>query len=421
MEKLFIDGHNDTMMRVVDPETLEPRINIGGATDLHIDLGKLKKGGLSAPVFAAFSEGYYEKGQNIEKSLSESLSILNALYYTEAKNRQDFRIVNRVDEILENFQAGRISGLASIEGAYFIDEDNYREILGQLRDLKIKILGFNWNYSNYLGEGAGETYSDGETASSGGLTDLGKVVLSEMEKLGLAIDVSHMNEETFYGVAKNTTNPIIASHSGAYAIRPHRRNLKDEQLEIIRQSGGLVGVVLCSNFLKEGGGASLEDYMEHLNYIVDKIGIDHVGIGSDLDGTDLPLDLKDSSEMGKIVELLRQKYSEDEVDKILYKNFLRVFRTIESNEEIEYLDGEISLNYIMGENIKGKELKIKLPKTNLNTRIILDGILMDEFKNNSEDLNFRLDIVSREKFHILTIELENLGRLLRETRIVKIK
>jgi len=420
MERLFIDGHNDTMMRVIDQDTWEPVVDIGGATDFHIDLDKLQKGGLSAPIFAAFSQGYYDGGQNIAKSLSESLAILNALYYTEEKNRERFKIVKTVEEIRGNFKNGLISAIPSIEGAYFISKDNHMEILRQLKDLGVKLLGFNWNYSNYLGEGAGEVYSDGKTKSSNGLTDLGKLVLKEMEDLGIGIDVSHMNEATFWGVVENTTSPIIASHSGAYRLRKHRRNLKDNQLEAIRESGGLVGLVLCNNFLKEGGAAYLEDYMDHLNYIVEKIGIDHVAIGSDLDGTDLPVDLKDSSEMGKIVALLEDQYASEDVNKILSGNFLRVFERLEARSKSGYLDGEIKLNYSMGESIKNKDLKAVLGWENLKTRLILDGIEIASFKNDRKNLDFKIDFTNQEKYHILTIEQEVNGKVTRATRIIRI-
>ncbi len=420
MKRLFIDGHNDTMMRVIDQDTWEPVVDIGGATDFHIDLEKLKEGGLLAPVFAAFSEGYYEGGQNIARSLSESLAILNALYYTEEKNQGKFKIVATVEEIRENFKNGLISAIPSIEGAYFIDEDNYMEILRQLRDLGVKILGFNWNYSNYLGEGAGEVYSDQKTRSSGGLTDLGKLALKEMENLGIGIDVSHMNEETFWGVVENTTSPIIASHSGVYELRNHRRNLKDDQLEAIKESGGLVGVVLCNGFLKEGGDAYLKDYMDHIDYIINKIGIDHVAIGSDLDGADLPKDLKDSSEMGKIVKLLEGRYGDEEVEKILSGNFLRVFERLESKANQVYVAGETRLNYSMGEGIKGRLLRASLGWKGARTRLILDGIEMDSFKNDSDIFEFKIDLVSQEKFHILTIEQELAGKITRATKIIRI-
>lgn len=417
--RLFIDGHNDTMMRILDRETRLPLVDLGGETDFHIDLAKLRQGGLNSPSFAAFSEGYYDGQQDIERSLDETLSLINGLYFTESKNREDFRIVADSQELLENFRAGRISALATIEGAYFIDRHNYREILAQLKDLKIRMIGFNWNYSNYLGEGAAEHYSDKKTPSQGGLTELGAKVLAEMEELGLAIDVSHMNERTFWGVVENTKNPIIASHSGAYELRPHRRNLKDDQLRAIKESGGLVGLVLCNSFLTDDGQASLRDYMDHLNYIVDLIGVDHVGIGSDLDGTTLPVDLKDASELGKLVELLEEDYGPEDLDKILGGNYLRIFKKLDEGRKTRDLDLEVQLDYEMGQLIgPGRRLKIVLPKEDLAVRLILDGIEMEYFISEERELEVEFDLDTEANFHVLTVEIEEAGLVSRKTRIL---
>src|SRR5699024_9104431 len=124
--------------------------------------------------------------------------------------------------------------IPTIEGAYGIDKDNYLELVKQWKDLNIKVIGFNWNYSNNLEEGAAEVYADEKTKSQGGLTDLGIDTLALMKKLGIGVDVSHMNEETFWGVVENVNNPIIATHSGAYRMKEHKRNLKDSQLKAIK-------------------------------------------------------------------------------------------------------------------------------------------------------------------------------------------
>lgn len=422
MKRLFIDGHNDTMMRVLDKDTKLPVVNIGEDTKFHIDIEKLQSGGLNAPVFAAFSEGYYENGeQNIEKSLSETLSIINGLYYTEKENKERFKIVNRVEEIIENQNAGRISAIPSIEGAYFIDENNYIEIIKQLKDLKIKILGYNWNHGNYLGVGAGETYSDRKTEVKGGITDLGIKTLRELDKSGIGIDVSHMNEETFWGVIKNAKNPIIATHSGADAIRNHRRNLKDDQLLAIKDNGGIVGIVLCASFIKEKD-ANLDDYMEHLFYILDLIGVDHVAIGSDLDGTTLPMGIRDSSEMYKIVDKLEEKYSKEEVDKIISGNFIRVFETLEKNEEYNILENiEIKTDYEMGEVVGQQEfLEIMISEENLDVSIIIDGIVVENFVNMEKVIEVEFDVENEEQFHILTIQVEKQGNIFRDTKIVRL-
>lgn len=418
-KRLIIDGHNDTMMHVIDEESWLPVRDIGRLSDLHIDLDKLEKGGLSAPIFAAFTEGYYK---NTGKSLSRTLAILNALYFTERKNRERFRIVDRVSSIRESFQEGKIAAIPSIEGGYCIDGDNYYELLEQFKDLGVKILGFNWNYSNHLGEGAGESYEEGGSRSDGGLTDLGIRVLKEMKRLGIGIDVSHMNERTFWGVVENVDNPIIASHSNAYQLTQHRRNLKDDQLRAIRNSGGLVGAVLCPSFLTDGEEAYLDDYLDHIDYMVDLIGIDHVGIGSDFDGASLPVDMKDSSETYRISDkLVERGYREEEIDKILAGNFLRVFEELEKNSDrLDKSKINIKLDIGMGDRIsRDQVINIRLSEEG-RLRIILDGEEIGLLEA-AREVDYILEIKNDEIFHILTVEGESKdGEKSRLTNIIHI-
>lgn len=417
-KKIMIDGHNDTMMHLIDEKTWLPVKDIGKATDLHIDMKKLKAGGLNTPIFAAYTPGYYK---NTAKSLSRTLALLNALYFTERKNKNEFKIVSDVEDIEKTFERGKIAAIPAIEGAYGIDSDNYYELLKQFKDIGVKILGFNWNYSNNLGEGAAEIYEKEGKISEGGITELGIRVLKEMKELGIGIDVSHMNERTFWGVVENVNNPIIATHSNAYSLTGHRRNLKDDQLKAIANSNGLVGAVLCPAFITEGKVPHLEHYLNHIDYMVGLIGIDHVGIGSDFDGAELPIDMKDSSQMHKIIDgLLLRDYSNSDIDKIIGENFLRVFRELEKNADKRKLsDIEVEMNISMGDNVsKDKNIEIRLSEP-ANIRIILDGI---ELITESDIMNmdYKLDFKNDEIFHILTVEVEKGNAISRITNIIHI-
>lgn len=413
MKEIIIDGHNDTMMHLIDEENWMPIGHIGEKNDLHIDLHKLEKGGLNAPIFAAFTEGYYN---DRAKSLSRTLALLNCLQYSGRENQERFEIIKRVVDIENIIEEGKIAGISAIEGAYFFQEDNYFELIRQFSDLGVKILGFNWNYSNNLGEGAAEEYRENGENSQGGITELGIKVLGEMKKLGIGIDISHMNEETFWGVAKNVHNPIIATHSNAYSLTPHRRNLRDSQLIEIGKTGGIVGAVLCPTFLTWEKDAYLEDYFNHIDYMVDLIGVEHVGIGSDFDGANLPVDMKDASEMGRIKTGLQERgYSSDDIFKILGGNFLRVLWELENNSEkrdFHPMDIQMDMD-------KDGKFKVKLSERG-NIRVIIDG-KESIYKRDILELEYNLEFENSEIFHILTVEVESgKNKIDRKTDIINI-
>lgn len=407
--RYIIDGHNDTMTKAIDEKTLLPKVDIGKKTDFHLDIEKIEKGKLSALAFASFCPGFKSK----RKSLNQTLAILNCLYWNIDKN-DELKVINNINEIKKNSLKEKISVIPTIEGAYFFTEENYIELLKQFKDLNIKLIGFNWNYSNNLGEGVEEKYPEEKIKSNTGLTDLGKKVLKEMEKLGIGIDVSHMNERTFKDIVNNYSGPIIASHSNAYNLMEHRRNLKDWQLEKIKESNGVVGAVLSKGFIKEGE-ATISDFVDHIDYMKNLIGVDHIGIGSDFDGTTLPVDLKDGSEFYKIEEELKNRnYTEEEIDKILGGNFYRVFKDIEnlSNfKRINTLDLKVEIlnNKIIIKNLKEiKDLKYK---------IIKNGILIEE--DNLKGKNTLKLNLKDEGFSLITLEILKKDIIIaRKTKII---
>lgn len=428
---IVVDSHNDTMMKIIDEETWLPKVNIGENTENHIDIPKFKKGGINVGFFAAFTEGYYN---NTERSISRTLALINALYWTESKNEELFKIASNIEEIRDSVKEDKIVAVPTIEGGYSFDKNNLKELLTQYNDLGIKAIAFNWNYSNNLGEGAASTYNDpNETISPLGLTKLGRELVLEMNRLGMIIDVSHMSEKTFWDTINISKSPIIASHSGVYSLRNHRRNLKDDQLKALAKNGGVVGIVLCQAFLvdTDKNPAYIKDFVDHIDYVVNLIGIDHVGIGSDFDGATIPEDIKDSSEIYKITnELIKRKYKKEDIEKILGKNVLRVIEEVENRAESIYREKENDLNIIpefnMGEKIKDFYLltsKIEnINKVEINeekSRIIVDGLSYKGFydKENST-FSLRIKEPSKEKFHIITFEVSyNKDKVKRNTKI----
>ncbi len=411
---IVVDCHNDTMMKVIDKETWLPVIDIGKLTDNHIDIAKLMDGGINVAFFSSFTEGYHG---NIDKSISRTLALINALYFTEKNNPDTFQIATSINDIDNIVKENRVAALATIEGAYGINEDNYLELLRQFYDLGIGVIGLTWNYSNNIGEGCNRIYGD-KTPSQGGLTNLGERVVKEMNRLGILVDVSHLSEETFWGVISTTNSPIIASHSGVYNLKNHQRNLNDQQLIAIKDNAGVVSVVLFPNFLSDKDEVYVKDFVDHIDYIVDLIGVDHVGIGSDFDGAKMPMDLKDSSQIYKITdELIDRGYEDKDIEKILGGNILRVLREIEDKAsyntekiegDIEFADNKIKINF--DEDID---------YITVNSEIIINGIsYQPSIDNKNKFIYYKGDKPLSEKFYVVSLQIDDGLSIKRRTKII---
>lgn len=433
-DSIVVDTHNDTMMKVIDPITWLPKIDIKNNTENHIDIPKLKAGGLKVPFFASYTSGFYG---NTPKSISRTLALINGLYWTESKNRDLFKITSSIKDIEKALKSDKIAAVPTIEGAYSLNKDNAIGLINQYYDLGIRAIGLTWNYSNDLGEGANKVYGDtSRTPSKGGLTSLGKEVIKEMNRLGIIVDVSHMSENTFWDVINTTKSPIIASHSGVYSLKKHVRNLNDEQLKALKKNRGVISIVFYPEFLKDSDSVYIKDYVDHIDYVVNLIGIDHVGIGSDFDGGSLPQDLKDSSELYKVTdELLRRNYNKEDIEKILGKNILRVLKEVENlredNDFNHGLDVYIIPNYKMGEIIQDWTplLKAKVESQNgvdlkdARFKMIIDGITYEPiYDYDTSTLFFQVRTPLKESFHVVTFEVVTLhDQIHKQTRIFYVK
>lgn len=422
--KIIVDSHNDTMMKVIDEKTWLPLVDIGQDTEFHIDIPKMKAGNLNVGFFAAYTSDYYGKP---ERALSRTLALINALYWTEKNNEDEFRIAKTYDEIHNTLIEGKIAALPAIEGGYSITEENYFELIKQYNDLGIKSLAFNWNFSNALGEGAREIYADAKkTKSSGGLTSLGEKSVRLMNDLGIIVDVSHMNERTFWDVIETSKAPVIASHSGVYSIRAHSRNLKDDQLKAIKENGGVAAMVMYRDFVKNLKDAYISDYVDHIDYAVNLIGIDHVAIGSDFDGAELPFDMKDASEFYKIeVELKKRGYSEENIKKLFGGNTLRVIREVEKLALPPNEAGNIEIipSIEMGEVINTRRplltARVEGDIDKSNIRLILDGIVYKAYLSEDKTtISLQIKNELKERFHVVTFEAENKDGELKRVTII---
>jgi membrane dipeptidase len=176
---------------------------------------------------------------------------------------------------------------------------------------------------NDLGDGV-------DSVKEAGLTSFGREVVKEMNRLGMIVDVSHLNEKGIWDVVELSEKPIIASHSNAKTLCSHRRNLTDKQIKAIAQKGGVIGINFAPQFLRDEGQATLEDVLNHIDYICELVGEDYIGFGSDFDGiSSTPEGLKDISYFPAILEGLRKRgYTQEQIDKISHRNFENLIKKI---------------------------------------------------------------------------------------------
>jgi membrane dipeptidase len=192
--------------------------------------------------------------------------------------------------------------------------------------LGVRAMTLTWNHRNEIADGVLENIS------KGGLSVFGHEVIREMNQLGMLIDVSHISEEGFYDVIEASSKPIAATHSNAWSVRPHPRNLKDEQITLLADKGGVIGINFYPVFLSDRK-AGLYDIIRHIEHIAGLAGIDVIGFGSDFDGIEeTPEEVNGPQAFEKIINaLLKLNYKEEDVLKIAYKNYTRLLRDVLKN------------------------------------------------------------------------------------------
>jgi membrane dipeptidase len=309
------DGHCDTILEIINHKrTLEKKSTTG-----HLDIPRMKEGGVGVQFFAVFIEDIYKP----DRSLKRTLQLIDCFYREIEKNQDDISLVTNYNQIKEVNRAGKIAAILSIEGGEALEGD--LGVLRVLYKLGIRLLTLTWNQRNQIADGIGES------RTGSGLTEFGLKVIDEMNRLGMLIDVSHLSETGFWDVVKRSKTPIVASHSNCYALCPHLRNLKDEQIKALADKDGVIGITFVPNFLtQEKRKTTVKDVVKHIDYLVEKVGVDYVGLGSDFDGTGgLPLGLEGVDKIPNITKgLLDRGYKEKNIKKILGGNFLRVFKEV---------------------------------------------------------------------------------------------
>lgn len=342
----IFDGHNDTLLSLHESEKGEKRSFFSDSSSGHIDLPRAGRGSFGGGFFAMFTpndgyeidfEKYLKNGTydlplppaiEQEYALKVTNKLAARLFRLEDKSDGKFKVVRSADELSKCLKEKIIAAIFHIEGAEAIDTDF--DALHVLYKAGLRSLGIVWSRPNVFGEGVPFRFPSTPDIGEG-LTDAGKSLVHECNKLGIMIDTTHLNEKGFWDVAGITDAPIVATHSNAHALCPISRNLTDKQLEAIAESGGVAGINYTINMLREDGGLdrniSLDEIVRHVSYIAGKFGIDHVALGSDFDGTTIPNELGDAAGLPKLIDRLKAHgFNDDEMRKITHENWVRVLR-----------------------------------------------------------------------------------------------
>ena len=289
---------------------------LGENNRAQVDLPRLKTGGVKAQIFALFIEPGFKAAGG---ALKRCLYLLDAYYRTVEYCKDDLVTVYNYREMLDVLKLEKIAALLSIEGGEALEGD-----LGVLRELYlsgIRGMGLTWNQENEIAGAA----MDGPGGA--GLKSFGRDVVREMNRLGMIIDLAHISSRGFMDVLKITDTPVIVSHANTAELCNHPRNLTDEQMKALRENKGVLGLSFYPTFIEheKADMGRLLDHFEHAAFV---LGVDHIGVGSDFDGIDIVLkELKDVSFLPRLTIGLRERgFTEEEIRKILFENFLRMVK-----------------------------------------------------------------------------------------------
>lgn len=325
-DALVVDTHCDTLKTLI-PMFTKPRdsqwedrsdVGMGERSALgHVDIPRLVEGGVDCQVFAISSE----RSRLPAYPLRTALEMIDR-FYTECENdRGVIAPAKSYDDVVSAKKDGKVAAMLSIEGADVIEGN--ADLLRIFYRLGVRMVGLVHSIRNLLADGVADK------RSGGGLSVLGVEAVELMEKLGVIIDVSHLNDEGFWDLVEITHKPFIASHSNSRAVCDHPRNMDDGMIKALADKGGVMGMNFAPNFVHPTN-ATVERMVDHIDYIVELVGPDHVGLGSDFDGIPFtPTGLEDVTKMPNITkELVSRDYSSNDMKKILGENHLRLFKKV---------------------------------------------------------------------------------------------
>ena len=358
---IVVDTHND-VLSTATMRGLNIENDLTGQT--HSDIARFKKAGVDVQVFSIFCDERFGKDTAFKFANIE----IDSLYAITARNPGKMMLVTTPQQLQQAVKEKKLACMMGVEGGHMI-EDKLAN-LDSFYKKGVRYMTLTWNNSTSWATSALDETTKKDSLPHKGLTAFGKQVVQRMNALGMMVDLSHVGEQTFWDAINTTTKPVLVSHSCVYALCPVFRNLNDEQIKAVGKNGGVIHLNFYSGFLDSNfqkritafgarhkeevdsitalkwPGYEVEEYflkkypeeagslrpplsvlLDHIDYIVKLIGVDHVGLGSDFDGiSSAPKELRDVTDLPLITKgLLQRGYSKSDVRKILGENFLRLF------------------------------------------------------------------------------------------------
>ena len=314
---LTLDSHCDT------PMFFDQQINFASRDPkILVDLHKMTEGHLDATIMVAYLEQQGLTDEDLLAATAKADRILNEIEAMVAKSSQFVNIAYTPADLYRLKAERKKAIMLGIENGYAIGKD--LQNVERFRNRGVVYMTLCHNGNNQL---CGSCRFNDEGL---GVNAFGEEVIHEMNRVGMMVDISHAGDQTFYDALDISTKPIVASHSSSRSLCNHPRNLTDDQLRALAAKGGVAQVTLYNGFLKEEGQATLQNAINHLNHMVDVMGIEHVGIGTDFDGDGGIIGCASASELINFTRcLLKERYSEEDIRRIWGGNFLRVMEEVQ--------------------------------------------------------------------------------------------
>jgi membrane dipeptidase len=344
------DGHNDFLLRLWQDPARRSAIWRDGDGTGHLDLPRMRAGGFAGGMFAIYvpsgpvdpafdrealmNNPPYDMPLPPLMPLSEAqpvaLAMAGHLLAMARETPADFALCRTAAEIEAAMALGQIAGVMHMEGADPIDEGC--DALHLFHAMGLRSLGPVWSRPTVFGHGVPFRYP-GSPDTGPGLTDAGKRLVRECNRLKILIDLSHLNQKGMEDVARISEAPLVATHSNAHAVTPSTRNLTDAQLGMIRDSGGIVGLNFATVFLRPDGkldpATGWDPVLRHLDHLIGQMGEDQVGLGSDFDGATVPDVIRDAAGLPGLLEAMRAHgYDAALVEKIAWRNWVAALRRV---------------------------------------------------------------------------------------------
>ena len=371
---LTVDSHDDIPFDFSTPE-----VDPGLRGDRQVDIPKMLEGGLDVGFFIVYVGQTERNEENYEKAKADAMVKFDAIHrMTKEMHPDKIELAYSPDDVERIHRSGKLVACIGIENGYIIGKD--LSLLEKYHSLGARYITLAHNGNNDIADSAQPRLDFGDKpGENGGISEFGEKVIAEMNRLGIMVDISHISKESMLEATRLSKAPVIASHSSVRALCDHARNLDDEQLDALKQNGGVMQTVALGGFVKKAPAekrqalqslrqemgldnraaraamsqeqratyrrrvaeldeqwppATVSDFVDHIDYAVKRIGIDHVGISSDFDGGGGVVGWNDASETFNVtLELVRRGYSEEEIAKLWGENLLRVWREAEETAQ----------------------------------------------------------------------------------------